>query len=111
MRNPPALLSSKRIRSALVTAKHVSDMEMGDAIEAYVVPSSSLQSRRTSWSCCTVLLPVLCSPPKTRSYRTIIKRTVSDRVWPILYRSALSLNLSCLGFSRRPPPSAARAAR
>ncbi|KAK8828649.1 hypothetical protein WA577_000132 [Blastocystis sp. JDR] len=35
MRNPPALLSSKRIRSALVTAKHVSDMEMGDAIEAY----------------------------------------------------------------------------
>ena len=36
MRNPPALLSSKKIRNALQETKHIRDMDMGDSIEAYV---------------------------------------------------------------------------
>ena len=37
MRNPPALLSSKKIRNALQETKHIRDMDMGDSIQAYVV--------------------------------------------------------------------------
>ena len=80
MRNPPALLSSRRIRNALVTAKHVTRMEMGDSIEAYVLLFTCSDRRKTWWSCCTALRPPPCSRRATKCFPRSPTRIVKMRV-------------------------------